>query len=669
MKKIGMFLRSMVACTVFIAMASYASSDAGMLVNKFIPNGAVLNIVHDDANNALFVAGQFTGFGMKTGGGALFESNGSLNHHSPIFSGSVLTAIADGKGGFYVGGNFSQVNTAGIQYLAHLTQSGIIDAHFKPAIDGPVRHLAKVSTRLYVATDHRVYEVDLLSGKVLPAFSLSVDHFIYDMQADSHGVYIGGNFKHVNGVAWANFAKASRNTGVIDKGYYQTHTIVNKILSTPNDGLYISNYAAPLKIIKLHKSAGTIDLDFCGSSIVQVPLVVAADNDWLYVSIDSPPYIRRYDAKTGDIDSYFSVQVDKAPSTITFDNQYMYLTGSFAPIHSGSKRARIVRFDKLNFVRDENYHPQVSGKVITATHNNDRLFVGGEFNSAGREGPAYVAKINLATGMLDQHFNPVINRAVYALLLDHERLFVGGEFTAVNGQYADRIALLSPTSGELDQSFLPQANGAVYVLKKHRGYLFVGGKFSYIGGRKEDYLARFKLEDLSQDSRFAFGQDNTVWDVAFKGKHLYVGGDFTGHLNDYSLDTGIKLTKFKPIINGRVRRLLFDVDHVYATGDFPEVVVRLNPRTGRRRPKFKPNITGEGFSLAKHGGFIYVGTNRSLVRLDSVTAEQDMGFDPKPNSVVYHMLVDGDSLIVSGYFTRIAEKFEPYLSYVKLNGD
>ncbi|MDF1759823.1 MAG: hypothetical protein P1U40_04750 [Coxiellaceae bacterium] len=659
MNKIWIFLvRSMFACALFIISASYAGNVTDTLSNKFIPNGVVLNMAHDTANNALFVAGKFTGFGVKTGGGALFEHSGKLIKHSPTFSGSVLASIADGNGGFYVGGNFTHVNTTDIQYLTHINQHGVIDTHFKPAIDAPVRHLAKVSTRLYVATDHNVYEVDLLSGQVLPAFSLRVDNLIYDMQADPQGVFIGGNFKHVNGVPWANFAKASRNTGVIDRGYYQTNDIVNKILPTSNDGLFISNYAAPLKIIKLHKSAGTIDLSFCGGCIVHAPLVMAVNSHWLYVSVASPPYLRRYVAKTGQVDKHFPVHLDKAPSTITFDNTYMYV----------STDGKIARFDKLHFVHDKNYHPFVSSKVVTASHNNDQLFLGGHFNSAGNEGPAYLAKIDLATGVFDQHFNPVINHAVYALLLDQNRLFVGGEFTAVNGQHADRIALLSPETGGLDQTFLPQADGPVYVIKKHRGYLFVGGQFVYLGGRQEDYLARFKLNDLSQDSRFALGQDNTVWDIAFRGKHLYVGGDFTDHLNDYSLDTGIKLRKFKPIISGRVRRLLFDVDHVYATGNFPEVVVRLNPRTGRRRPKFKANITGHGFSLARHGDYIYVGTDHSLVRLDSVTAEQDIHFNPKPNGTVYQALVDNDNLLVSGYFTRIADQFEPYLSLIKLEG-
>ncbi|MDF1653713.1 MAG: hypothetical protein P1U34_01260 [Coxiellaceae bacterium] len=658
MNKIWLFLvRAMIVCVLSTISLAYADSAIDTLSNKFIPNGAVLNMVHDAANRTLFVAGKFTGFGVKTGGGALFKQDGRLIEHSPIFNGSVLAAIADGSGGFYVGGSFTGVNATGIPYLAHINQRGVIDSHFKPAIDAPVRHLAKVATRLYVSTDHRVYEVDLLSGEVLPAFSVRVDHLIYDMQAGPQGVYIGGNFKHVNGIAWANFAKVSRNTGVLDSSYYQTSDIVNKILLATNDALYISNYAAPLKIIKLHKSAGTVDLDFCAGNILQPPLVIATDSGWLYASFNTPPYLRRYVAKTGKVDSRFFVRLDGSPSTITFDDKYMYV----------STHAGVARFDKLHFVHDTNYHPVVSSSVVTAAHNNDELFLGGHFNSAGRVGSAYLAKINLSTGVLDQHFNPSINHAVYALLLDQHRLFIGGEFTAVNEQHADRIAMLSPETGELDQAFLPQADAPVYVIKKHRGYLFVGGKFVTIGGRKEDYLARFKLSDLSQDSRFALGQDNTVWDVAFSGKHLYVGGDFAEHLNDYSLDTGIKLTKFKPIISGRVRRLLFDVDHVYATGNFPEVVVRLNPRTGRRRPKFKPNITGEGFSLARHGEYIYVGTNHSLVRLDSVTAEQDMRFNPNPNGTVYQTLVDDDSLFASGYFTRFADQFEPYLTLIKLS--
>lgn len=651
---IGVFL-------CFIGAVTFANQSADSILNTLVPNGTVLSMAHDKANNALYIAGRFAGFGVKTGGGAILDHSGKLIQQPPVFNGRTFASISDGNGGFYVGGDFSDVNATGIKHIAHVNGDGTIDSQFKPIVNAAVKHFSMIAGQLYAASDRNVVEIDIRSGVVNPAFSLSTDNIITAMHVTNFGVYIGGIFHHVNGMAIAHFAKASRNTGVVDAHYYRASSMVSQILSRPNDELFLVMNAINERIIKLHEIAGTVNSNFNVGRIRQAAIDAAIDGNWLYVSFSNLPFLRRYNIFSGALDIGFPVRLNKAPKIIGFDGQYLYMSGGFTLINGSSAVKYFARLDKTSWQLDKTYHQIFLHRPVTMTVDNDKVFVGGYFIGVGKQGPSYLAKIDLTTGLLDPSFSPKINSYVDAIALNNDRLFIGGEFSAIDDQPAQHIAMLS-TAGVVDGSFVPHADGNVYVLKKHRGYLYAGGTFRHMGGRTARFLTRFKLATLTQDTTFDFGQDNAVWDVAFSGKYLFVGGEFTNKLNEYSLDTGIKLPQFKPIINGTVKRLLFDVDHLYATGYFPQVIVRLNPRTGAGRPKFKPTLHTRGFALAKYGNYIYVGTDQGLVRLDSITGESDTDFQSHADDIVYNLLTDGNRLFMAGYYWHIFDKFVPYIS-------
>ncbi|MDF1761243.1 MAG: hypothetical protein P1U40_11985 [Coxiellaceae bacterium] len=655
-----------ITCLVGFILCSFAAvgvaaNPTGLISGTVVPNGVVLSMAQDKVHHALYVAGRFAGFAAKTGGGATLDHHGKLEQQHAVFDGNVFASVADGHGGFYVGGNFSNVDATGIKRIAHINSDGSVDNHFKPLINDTVRHVAILNTRLYVATYRKVYEIDLLSGDINSAFVLNTDADIFAMHVTNFGVYIGGLFKHVNGLNIPFFAKASRNTGVVDTGYYRSPEIVYQILSRPNDELFLVLRNTDNMILKLHEVSGSVNNNFNIGKVRALSLDAAIDGNWLYASHANVPYLRRYNIISGRLDRTFSVRLNTYPQVIHFDDHYMYMSGAFTLINGSSAVKRNARLDKVTWQLDTSYHPLFRGRLTTIATGGDKIFTGGYFFGVGNEGVPYLAKIDLTTGLPDPTFAPKINGNVNAVAINGEHVFIGGEFSAIDNQPAQRIAMLS-TAGVVDETFKPHADGTVYVLKTHRGYLYMGGRFRHVGGRVAYCLTRFKLDTLAQERTFDFGQNNVVWDVAFAGKYMFVGGQFTDRLRKYSLDTGIKINSFNPAISGTVKNVLFDVDHVYAAGYFPGVVVRLNPRTGAPRPKFKPALTGRGFSLAKHGDSIYVGLDNALVRLDKVTGVQDVSFNPQTDGIVYSLLVDDNRLFAAGYFTHIFNQFMPYLS-------
>ena len=91
----------------------------------------------------------------------------------------VRAAIADGKGGWYIGGGFIRVNGASRKRLAHIDANGRLDPNWKPEANGngvSVTSLARIGSRLYVAGDFAKLDnrprlwlgaVDARTGKLL----------------------------------------------------------------------------------------------------------------------------------------------------------------------------------------------------------------------------------------------------------------------------------------------------------------------------------------------------------------------------------------------------------------------------------------------------------------------------------------------------------------------
>ena len=73
-----------------------------------VTNGTVNSVVSDASS--LYVGGSFSYIGPQNAGGlALIDPNGTLEDQLPQTSGFVNTIIPDGAGGWFVGGQFSDM--------------------------------------------------------------------------------------------------------------------------------------------------------------------------------------------------------------------------------------------------------------------------------------------------------------------------------------------------------------------------------------------------------------------------------------------------------------------------------------------------------------------------------------------------------------------------------
>ncbi len=124
---------------------------------------------------AVYVGGEFGRIANRTGSGIVVPANGGKMDEvrSEIAGGSVNAVLADGVGGWYVGGSFTTVGDVHRSGLAHVLVNGDVDSAFVPPALGGVRSLALAGTVLVVAAapvDGRSssHALDRTTGASLP---------------------------------------------------------------------------------------------------------------------------------------------------------------------------------------------------------------------------------------------------------------------------------------------------------------------------------------------------------------------------------------------------------------------------------------------------------------------------------------------------------------------
>ena len=171
-----------------------------------------------------------------------------------------------------------------------------------------------------------------------------------------------------------------------------------------------------------------------------------------------------------------------------------------------------------------------------------KLYVGGDFTTAGGATANNVAAWDPATSTwssLGTGSANGVNGEVNALAALDGKLYVGGEFTTAGGATANYVAVWDPTTSTWSSLGSGSANGvdggiqvntAVMALAALDGKLYVGGDFITAGGATAINVADWETATSTWSSfgtGIANGVDDEVNALAALDGTLYVGGDFT----------------------------------------------------------------------------------------------------------------------------------------------
>jgi len=123
------------SCLQVALAAPSSNADAG----TWTTDGYVNTIVC--RGDTTYIGGSFTGVGPPLKGGAALDALTGDFDLRPGFDATVKAAVSDGSGGWYVGGDFTQVLGVTRNRLAHIGGDGSLDPDWNPGATGSVNAL------------------------------------------------------------------------------------------------------------------------------------------------------------------------------------------------------------------------------------------------------------------------------------------------------------------------------------------------------------------------------------------------------------------------------------------------------------------------------------------------------------------------------------------------
>ncbi len=178
-------------------------------------------------------------------------------------------------------------------------------------------------------------------------------------------------------------------------------------------------------------------------------------------------------------------------------------------------------------------------------------------------------------------------------------------------------------------------NSSIYAMVKAGNILYLGGTFISINGTARNYLAAF---DLSTNTLTGWNptSNGTVYALAAYGSTVYAGGSFT-------------------TIGGQTRNKIAAIDAT--TG----LATSWNVGMVGSNQYYVFAIAANANTVFFGGKFFLGGVYSDFAVRDAATGTVN-GFNPAPNNRVGELLLDGNTLYISGAYTQIAGVEKKYVS-------
>ncbi|HXJ70352.1 MAG TPA: hypothetical protein VNM39_15720, partial [Verrucomicrobiae bacterium] len=205
------------ACAVLWPLSSARAQTVSP--DFYITNGQVVAEVL--RGNTLYIGGMFNFVGPVTGAGVPVDVNTEIPAPGfPRVNGTVLAAIPDGVGGWFIGGQFSAVGASVRSNLAHVLADQSVAA-WNPGTNGIVRALLLRSGVLYAAGDfttlggitrNRVGAADASTG-VATSWNPNSNSSVRTLATNGSVLWAGGQFTTIGAQSRNRIAQLDFTTG------------------------------------------------------------------------------------------------------------------------------------------------------------------------------------------------------------------------------------------------------------------------------------------------------------------------------------------------------------------------------------------------------------------------------------------------------------------------
>ena len=628
------------------------------------------------------------------------------------FSNAVRT-ISSYNDKVYLGGDFSNYKNdssfTGIWNLLKISKKGSIINTFNSNIAGnngvsagfPVYSLALDGNNLYVGgsfttykgnSRSRIIKIDKTTAAEVDAdgtgFSTAngFDSDVKLMTIDGNAIYVAGSFSNYKGTSQNFLAKIDKNTSLL-------------LTSLPEDIIFNKNYPN-----------GYINSLAIDSNSVYLGGGFTSITNNLTSKSSRGSLIDKNDASL--VSSVNRSYFNGAVYCSVVDGDYIYVGGAFTTYNDTSAN-RIAKIYIPTGQLDTTFSPGTgfNSYVSSMILDGNNLYVGGNFTTYKANVRQYIAKIDKTTAAeVDANgtgFSTAsgFNNEVSSMAIDGNNLYVGGFFTFYKSLTRQRIVKIDKTTAaEVDTnntgfSTTSGFNGTVKSISIVDEKLYIAGSFTSY--KTTTNLSGFYKINLSLKNISLF--DNSVSCSIVDGDYIYVGGSFSTYNNITAnqiakiyIPTGQLDTTFNTGsgFNSGITSMILDGNNLYVGGNFTtykgltrQFIVKIDKTTAT-----EVDTNGTGFStisgfdsgvssMILDGNNLYVGgyfstyktkNRQGIVKIDKTTAAEvdadGTGFSTTSGfyssgfaAEIYSMILDGNNLYVSGYFTTYKTKNRRYI--------
>lgn len=680
-----------------------------------------------------YVAGKFTSEAPLTGGGLVVPLTGDGNPASkrfPQVAGAVTAAVSDGRGGWYIAGRFAGVGGRPAKNLAHIKPDGTVDANFKAQTDqqclGVIQYdcwtsLALDGNRLYVAGVFT--KVNGVARKGLAAVSASTGALVTDWAPNTQDpalnfvdpvtaitarngvVYIGGNFKKVNGqtrkglasldskgrlTSWDPTTDGMINALSISGGKLYVGGIFTKVGGANRNSLASFPLGNPVPTNWTPSVYGTV-LDLAvaanGTAVVVGEFRFAGGRARSSIAAFGP---------NGRLTSFDPDIRQTAISSVAISGSTVFVVGQFDEA-GGLPRNWAASFDLADGSVNQ-WNPQIQlpnsgwGAVVVRTGPGS-AYVGGAFTGAGKPlgRIPYLARLK-SDGSLDTSWSPTPDDEVRRVVAIPGRIFVNGAFGMIGGRASPGLAAISPSSSLQLWNGVAASNSSINAsatLAESGPWIF--GSFTKAGTNAAD-AAYISLAPNLWDGALYQGSGYSAPDGEVRkavanadGSKVYLLGSFkklgsASRVGLGALDRNLKVTDWNPTSNWVAGDTYYDFaidgDNLFVAGSFGHLnsstqrnLQKLDANSGATQPWSIPSmpvlyqVEVVGELLLAAGGFQSIGgqPHVNLVAIDQqsggvLPANIDLGANTvswNGDGALQSTAGDGERAVLGGYFSSI----------------
>lgn len=453
-----------------------------------------------------------------------FTSNGA--------NGQVNVVVADGAGGYYIGGGFTTIQ--GVPAAGIARWNGSSWTALGSGLNGSVYAIAVNGNEVYVAGGFstagggpakNVAKWDGNSWSALGAGLGQGTHFVRSAAVYGGDVYFGGNFSVSDG---------SPATGIVrwnGSAYSAVPIAAGQVNSLVVNGgsLYVGGNVAPtagtsIGILKydgttwsaLGTLANTVvsSIAFSGSDmyIGGGRIVLTGQQDSHVAKFDGANWTRLAYFSNGIINSlaihdgelYAGGYLPDPPNL--FNNLAKWNGSTWVGVGSGIAGGT-----------------SLSERVMTLASINNTLFVGGNYTSAGGQGARNIAKY--AAGTWTPFYGTGLDSSASAIAVSGSDVYVGGGFVSAGTVTANHIAKWNGVTNTWSAlgTGVTAANTSINAIAVAGNKVYAGGTFSTIGGVNASNIA---VWNGSTWAALGTGVSSSVSVIIAHGEDIYVGGSF-----------------------------------------------------------------------------------------------------------------------------------------------